>query len=138
GTTEVGAISGGVVSSESYRRGYVGNLTQGLEILSAGTRDEPAPVVLAYDPAAFAKYIVDGKVVEHDSPAYPLPDLGYVEDGALFLIGRADEVYNYSGNKRSYDQIAAEIARFAGVRDVSMASGAPIGRENDLIIAVVA
>jgi acyl-coenzyme A synthetase/AMP-(fatty) acid ligase len=138
GTTEAGRIAAGVVTSATYRRGYVGQLRDGVTIVSAGTRDKPAPIVMANDLARQAKYIVAGKLVGDDGPTITLPDLGYVENGALYVVGRADEVFNFSGNKIAYDVIEQEVERQPGVRAVAIASAGPIGRDDDLVIGVVA
>ncbi len=138
GTTEVGSVASGVVTSDTYRRGFVGKITDGLQLVSCGTREEPAQIVLVNDRAAFTKYIRDGKVVEDDRPTFALPDLGYMENGNLFLTGRTDEVYNFSGHKRSYDAIAETIERLVSVKDIGIVDGAPVGHEDDLIVAIVA
>jgi acyl-coenzyme A synthetase/AMP-(fatty) acid ligase len=138
GTSEVAGITGAIVTAASFERGYVGEVRHGVTLVSAGTRDEPAPVVIVNRPGASTKNIVGGKILTDDSPTVTLPDLGFIEGKSLFLVGRADEVYNFSGNKLPYDVLQREIERQALVKDVGIVGGGAIGRDDDLIVAVAA
>jgi acyl-coenzyme A synthetase/AMP-(fatty) acid ligase len=138
GTSEVAGITSASVTAATFQRGYVGEVRHGVTLVSAGTRDEPGPVVIANPPDMRTMYIAGGKLITDDRPTVTLPDLGYIEGKALFLVGRADEVYNFSGNKLPYDVLQREIERQAPVTDVGIVGGGPIGRDDDLIVAVVA
>jgi O-succinylbenzoic acid--CoA ligase len=137
GTSEAARLAAGVVTSATFRRGYVGHLIDGATVVTAGTREAPAPIVIANSLARQSHYLVEGKLVADARPTITLPDLGYVEDGALFVVGRADEVFNFSGNKIAYDDIQREVERQPGVLAAALVGCAPIGRDEDLVVGVV-
>jgi acyl-coenzyme A synthetase/AMP-(fatty) acid ligase len=138
GTSEVGGIAGGRVTSKTFVRGYCGKVHPALQLMTAGTRENPGRLTLVNDPVNFTKYITGGRTLLNEQPLYELPDLGYVEDGHLYLVGRADEVYNFSGTIRAYSLFEEEIARLANVKDVAVVNGAALGNDLDLVIGIVA
>lgn len=63
-------------------------------------------------------------------------DLGRLDEaGRLVLIGRADELVNYGGVKRSPERIEADIRRHAGVADAAVARDGASG--GALLVAIV-
>ena len=138
GSSEVGIISRGRIEAASFETGYVGEVQPGVTLVSAGTADAPAPITIVNDQSRFCNYYSRGKVIKNTSPFYTLPDIGYVKDGGVYLIGRDDEVFNASGNKVAFSVIEAALRDVPGVEDVGMAGGGPIGDAAALVIAVVA
>jgi acyl-CoA synthetase (AMP-forming)/AMP-acid ligase II len=139
GASEVrGGIASGVVSSATYRKGYVGNIREGLTVVCTGTPTNPGGIAVANDRDRFSRAILKGQVIKYDQPFYNLPDIGHLEGSTLYLAGRSDEVLNYGGNIKSYSLIAEEIGRLASVKEVAIVSGASLGHDRDLVIGVVA
>ena len=139
GATEIGRISSGVIDPSNFEPGYVGELFPEMKIATSGTRSDPAPLVIVRDEAtAYVPYYVNGKVVPLNGPFYTLPDVGFIEDGRLYLLGRDDEVLNISGNKVAYSVIDSGLRAMPGVRDVAIVSAAGVGDPSGLIIGVVA
>jgi acyl-coenzyme A synthetase/AMP-(fatty) acid ligase len=138
GTSEASRLASGVISSATFRHGYVGEVDPNVTVVSAGTRAEPAPVVITNNISQQTQYIVGGKILSDDRPTLTLPDLGYLEGTSLFLTGRADEVYNFGGNKLAFDAIDQAIRRLAQVKDIGIVNAAPIGLDDDLVVAVTA
>lgn len=137
GTSELGRISSGVVKSESFRLGYVGELWPSVTVVSAGRPDDPAPITIVSDPAHVCQYYSKGKIIPSDQVSHTLPDLGYVEGASLYLAGRDDEVFNVSGNKVAFSTLEEAIRRLPGVSDVAVVGAATIGDPVGLIVAVV-
>ncbi len=138
GTSEVGGIARGVITSESFAKGYVGEINPELKFMVTGDKGQPGRITLANDVERFTKYINKGRIVQYEQPFLEIPDLGYIDGSRMYLVGRSDEVYNHSGNVMAYGAIADEIARLADVKDVGIVSGASLGDDRDLIVAVVA
>jgi acyl-coenzyme A synthetase/AMP-(fatty) acid ligase len=138
GSTEVGLVSIGKITPETYRFGDVGEVAPGLQLISAGSRTDPAPLVILRRKHHHLPYYVGGRVVPSDDQFYTMPDLGYAEDGRLFVIGRDDEVYSFNGNKTAFSLIDSALRRFAGVSDAAVVSGNAIGDPLGLVIGVVA
>ncbi len=138
GSSESGGISRGVVTSEKFRAGYVGELMEGVKLMSAGTPDRPAQLTIINDRSRIGGYYSRGQVIPDNTPFYALPDLGYVQDGALYLVGRDDEVYNVSGNKIAFSRIESAVRGVPGIRDAAVCGGGELGDPVALLIAVVA
>jgi acyl-coenzyme A synthetase/AMP-(fatty) acid ligase len=139
GASEVAnGISSGRVSSTSYVKGYVGTINPSLTLITTGTKEQPGRIVLVNDKDRFARTIHKGKVIAHEGPFFEVADLGYVEGSHLYLVGRADEVYNYSGHIVAYSAIEETIAALAPVSESAVVSGASLGDDLDLVIGVVA
>ncbi len=138
GTSESARLAMGVVTAKTMRRNYVGDLRPSVTVVRAGTREEPAPVVISNDIPLQTTYIVGGRLVTETATEITLPDLGYLEGRSLFLTGRADEVFNFSGSKLPFDRIQQVVEQIAAPRDVGIVNGGPIGLDNDVIVAVVA
>jgi len=138
GSSEVGGVSRGVITAEKFAAGYVGEIGYGVKLASAGTPDNPGPIVIVNDRSFISNYYSSGRIIPDTQPFYTLPDTGYVKDGALYLIGRDDEVYNASGNKVAYSQIESAVRGIPGVRDAAVCSGISLGDPMTLLIAVVA
>ena len=137
GASEVGRISSDTVTSSSFRFGYVGELFPEAKLITAGTRDDPAPVVVVRNSDTYVPYYAKGQVVPSDQAFYTLPDLGYAEGTRLYLVGRDDEVYNISGNKIAFSAIDQDLRSQPGVTDVALVGGAQVGDPSGLIVAVV-
>ena len=138
GATEVGRISGGVIDPMKFEPGYVGELFPEMKIVSNGTRGDPAPLTAVRgEGSAFVAYYVNGKAVSASGPFYTLPDLGFIEDGRVYLVGRDDEVLNISGNKVAYSVIDQALRNMAGIRDIAIVSAAAVGDPTGIIIGVV-
>lgn len=138
GTSEVGGISNGLVTAETYRPGYVGKVTSVLKFVTFGSPGEPGLLRIVNDPDYFSRFIVGGKVRAYEGPIYEVPDIGYFDNGNLYLTGRADEVYNFSGNVKAYSLIREILERLSPLRETAVVSGASLGDERDLVIAIVA
>jgi acyl-coenzyme A synthetase/AMP-(fatty) acid ligase len=138
GSTEVGLISVGKIKPETYRFGDVGDVAPGLQLLSAGSRADPAPLVIVRRKDHHLPYYVGGRIVPSDDQFYTMPDLGYAEGTRIFVIGRDDEVYSYNGNKTAFSLIDSALRRFPHVSDVAVVSGNAIGDPLGLVIGVVA
>jgi acyl-coenzyme A synthetase/AMP-(fatty) acid ligase len=138
GSTEVGLVSVGKITPETYRFGDAGDVAPGLQLLSAGSRAEPAPLVIVRRKDHHLPYYVGGRIVPSDDQFYTMPDLGYAEGTRIFVIGRDDEVYSYNGNKTAFSLIDRALRRFPGVADVAVVSGNAIGDPLGLVIGVLA
>ena len=139
GSTETGWISGGVVDPVTFEPGYVGELFPEMKIVTSGSRSDPAPLTMIRgEGSALLSPYVNGKAVRADGPFYTLPDLGFIEDGRVYLTGRDDEVLNISGNKIAYGVIEGALRAMPGVRDVAVANAASVGDAMGLVIGVVA
>jgi acyl-CoA synthetase (AMP-forming)/AMP-acid ligase II len=134
----VAGVSRGQVTAATFRRGYVGDVGIGPRVTAAGTRDSPGPITVENDPKFVTQYIENGQFVRDESPTITLPDLGYLEGYALYVTGRSDEVYNYSGDLKAYSVIQEILEGLAELKDVGIASGAALGDDQDLIIGLVA
>jgi long-chain acyl-CoA synthetase len=138
GTTEIGGIATAKISSRTFEYGFVGELFPGVKLVTAGTRSEPAPLVVALNRATFVPYYSQGRTVPASEAFYTLPDLGFVEHGSVYLAGRDDEVLNFDGNKTAYSAIEEALRADGGIRDVAIASAAPLGDAAGLVIGIVA
>jgi acyl-coenzyme A synthetase/AMP-(fatty) acid ligase len=140
GTSELesGGLARGVVTSKDYVKGYVGQINGEIKLVVTGTRSQPDRIVIVNDGDHFTRSISKGKIVKYDQPFYIVPDLGFVENGTLYVAGRADEVFNYSGNLKAYGLIADEVLRLSRAKDVAIVSAASLGSDLDIVIGIVA
>ena len=138
GASEIGAVSAGVVHAADFQFGYVGEPLAGVRLVTTGSRTDPSPLVVVRDPETYLPYYSGGKLVPNDDHFYTLPDLGYAEDGKVYLIGRSDEVVNISGNKVAFSRIDANLRALPGVRDIAIVSALDIGDASGVLIGIVA
>jgi acyl-coenzyme A synthetase/AMP-(fatty) acid ligase len=139
GSTEVmGTVAGGVITQATFTKGYVGQINTDLQFVSTGSEANPGRVTLINDHVNFTKYIKDDRIFQYEGKFIEIPDLGYIKDGGLYLLGRADEVYNFSGIIKAYALIEEAIARLADIKEAAVVSGAALGDELNLVIGVVA
>ena len=139
GASEIGKVSGGVIDPADFEPGYVGELFPAIRVASAGSRDDPAPLALILGAdSTYVPYYVNGKAVPPSGELYTLPDLGFIEDGRVYLVGRDDEVLNISGNKVAYSVIDNALRAMPGVRDVAVIGAVGLGDPLGLVIGVVA
>jgi O-succinylbenzoic acid--CoA ligase len=82
----------------------------GVEI-AGGTRDVPARLRVR-GPMLATRYL-DGAPI---APAFTTADLGFVEDGVLHVVGRADDVIVTGGENVHPAQVEAVVAATPGVR----------------------
>lgn len=138
GTSETGGISRGFTSSDTYVPGYVGEINPRINLVFDSSRQqEPSELLVLNDNQNYSSYYVDGKIQSNTEPFFRLPDLGYVKDGKLFIVGRDDEVYNFSGNKIHYSQFESELRTNPDILDVGIAALSTEGDPFGLIIGVV-
>lgn len=78
--------------------------------IDAGTRDAPAPIQVR-GPMLALRYL-DGAPI---APSLVTSDLGFLEAGALHVVGRADDVIVTGGTKVHPQQIEAVLAATPGV-----------------------
>jgi O-succinylbenzoic acid--CoA ligase len=100
--------------------------------LEAGTRADPAPIRVR-GPMLAPRYL-DGAPI---APELVTADLGFVEDGALHVAGRADDVIVSGGAKVHPLEIEAVLAATPGVR-AACAFGVPDERWGQLVCAALA
>ena len=81
--------------------------------ITGGTREAPARLRVR-GPMLATRYL-DG---ERIAPELVTADLGFVEDGYLHVIGRADDVIITAGENVHPDQVEAVVAVTPGVREV--------------------
>src|SRR5262249_20312964 len=117
--------------------GFVGELSPGVKMVTTGTRAEPAPLAIVRDPRTLLPYYAAGKLTANNDTFYTMPDLGFVENGRVYLTGRDDEVYNFNGNKVAFSLIDADLRAMPDVKDVAVVSALPIGDALGLVIGVV-
>ncbi|HUQ06481.1 MAG TPA: enolase C-terminal domain-like protein [Kofleriaceae bacterium] len=90
--------------------GAVGVPLPGIHV-DAGTREAPA-VVRVRTPAAFTRYLDETRA---DPDAVVTTDLGFLEDGWLHVVGRADDVIVTGGEKVHPLTVENALARIPGV-----------------------
>jgi O-succinylbenzoic acid--CoA ligase len=101
-------------------------------MLDAGTRDAPGPIRIR-GPMLAARYLDDRPI----APAYTTADLGFVDGGALHVLGRADDVIITGGENVHPTQIEAVLAATPGVR-AACAFGVPDERWGQVVGAALA
>ena len=138
GASEIGGIATGAVTAADFTFGYVGQLSPNVKLVTAGSRDDPAPLVIVRDPETYVPYYAKGKAVPSNETFYTLPDLGYTDGLSVYLVGRDDEVYNINGNKTAFSTIDRDLRTMPGVKDVAVVSASPIGDPLGLVIGIVA
>jgi O-succinylbenzoic acid--CoA ligase len=79
--------------------------------IHAGTPDDPKPICVR-SPALARRYL-DGEPI---APVFTTADLGYVDGGALHVVGRADDMIITGGENVHPQQIEAVLAATPGVR----------------------
>ena len=104
---------------------------QGVEIV-AGTRAAPAPVALR-GPMLATRYL-DGTPI---APLFITADLGFVEESALHVVGRADDMIISGGENVHPSQVEAVLAATPGVR-AACAFGVPDRRWGQLVGVAIA
>jgi acyl-CoA synthetase (AMP-forming)/AMP-acid ligase II len=100
--------------------------------VDGGTRAEPARLTIR-GPMLASRYL-DGTPI---APALVTSDLGFVEDGILHVIGRADDVIITGGENVHPTQVEAVLASTPGVR-AAIAFGVADARWGQLVAAAVA
>jgi acyl-coenzyme A synthetase/AMP-(fatty) acid ligase len=136
GSTEVHGIAFGPVTSKTFEVGYVGELMPGVAVIDPGSKDKPAPVIIARAEGAMAPYYSRGNLVPPPKGPVTLPDIGYMRSKSLFLLGRSDEVFNASGNKTAFSIIEHDLLAQPGVADVGIVGGSAIGEPGGLVVVV--
>ena len=82
--------------------------------ITGGTREAPARLCVR-GPMLATRYL-DG---ERIAPELNTSDLGFVEDGIVYVIGRADDVIITGGENVDPSQVESVIAATPGVREVA-------------------
>ncbi|MGE5180808.1 MAG: class I adenylate-forming enzyme family protein, partial [Acidobacteriota bacterium] len=100
--------------------------------LTAGTREAPARIRVR-GPMLAARYL-DGAAI---APAFETADLGFVEAGALHVVGRVDDVIVTGGENVHPAQVEAVLAATPGVR-AACVFGLPDARWGQIVAAAVA
>ncbi|MFO1185071.1 MAG: AMP-binding protein [Bauldia sp.] len=136
GTTEAGRITSGEVSSATFEPGFVGAPHPEIEVVGAGTPSDPQPVVIVNRNTTYSPFYAAGVITPVPAVPYTLPDLGYMKNGNLYLVGRSDEVFNADGNKVAFSVIENAIRGLAGVKDVGIVSGTAVEEPLGLLVAV--
>lgn len=139
GSVEVGGIASGPVRSATFTPGQVGRIRDYMDVrIDSEIDGEPGQVVLRNDPVLIQRYYEDGAIVANEAAEYRMPDLGVIRDGQLYLTGRDDEVYNYSGHKIAFSTMVNHLAAEDAVADVAIVH--PAGNPDPLAlnIAIVA
>lgn len=137
GSSETGPIARGRIAAATFREGYVGELAPNFTLISAGSRDNPAALVIAGAALQFSPHYARGKLTYAPATVMTLPDNGYLESGRVFLTGRGDEVANVSGNKTAFSVIESDLRSAPGVRDVAVIAAHSVGDSGGVIVAVV-
>jgi o-succinylbenzoate---CoA ligase len=99
--------------------------------LAAGTAAAPAPIVVRA--AMLATRYLDGAAI---APAFTTADLGYLEAGALRVVGRRDDVIVTGGENVHPAAIEAVLAATPGVR-AACAFGQPDDRWGQVVAAAL-
>jgi O-succinylbenzoic acid--CoA ligase len=82
--------------------------------ITGGTREAPAPIRVR-GPMLATRYL-DG---ERIAPELATADLGFVENGFVYVIGRADDVIITGGENVDPAQVESVVAATPGVREVA-------------------
>jgi O-succinylbenzoic acid--CoA ligase len=90
--------------------GAVGVPLPGIRV-ETGTRAAPA-IITVHTPAAFTGYLDEPRI---DPDVVVTTDLGFVEDGWLYVVGRSDDVIVTGGEKVHPLTVEHALARIAGV-----------------------
>ncbi|HEY5952442.1 MAG TPA: AMP-binding protein [Kofleriaceae bacterium] len=100
--------------------------------ISGGTRLAPAPIRIR-GPMLATRYL-DGTPI---APELGTADLGFVEDGQLYVLGRADDVIISGGENVHPTQVEAVLTATDGVR-AAAAFGVSDPRWGQVVAAVIA
>jgi acyl-coenzyme A synthetase/AMP-(fatty) acid ligase len=121
GSHEVGGIASGQVESSSFEPGYVGRIRDYLDVhIDAENEGEPGQIVLRNDPILIQKYYADGAIVPNEEAHFRMPDIGVIRDNCLYLSGRDDEVFNFSGDKIAYSEMVGHLLADDTVGDAAI------------------
>ena len=99
--------------------------------MTAGTRDAPAAIRIR-GPMLAERY-VDGIAI---APEFTTADVGFVDDGAVYVVGRADDIIITGGENVHPAQIEAVLSATAGVR-AACAFGVPDIKWGQLVAAAI-
>lgn len=100
--------------------------------IRGGTRAKPANLVV--ETAQLAAYYLDGEPIAPNP--FTTSDLGFVEDGRVHIVGRADDVIITGGENVHPAEIEAVLARTPGIR-AACAFGIPDARWGQIVGAAV-
>ena len=100
-------------------------------VIRGGTRKTPAPLVV--ETAQLAERYLDGAPI---APAFTTSDLGFVEDGAVHVTGRADDVIITGGEKVHPAEVEAALLATPGVR-AACVFGAADARWGQVVAAAI-
>jgi o-succinylbenzoate---CoA ligase len=87
-------------------------------------------------PVLFEGYL-GGEAASIDDGWFVTSDLGHLEDGVLFVDGRADNVINSGGVKVPAESVERSIAELTDIADVVVV-GVPDAEWGERVVAVVA
>lgn len=136
GTSEYGRISSGILPKCRDLLGYVGALNDQVKFAPENYSASDFTQLIIDDTDMRAKpYYSQGKILPQTT-VYTLPDLGMIRDGILYLSGRADEVFNWGGNKISFARIEDELNRHPGIIDTGVVLGGLRDEYRPLLIGV--
>lgn len=122
GSAEVGGVSSGRVTSKNFEPGFVGEIRDYLDLhIDPGEEGEPGQVVLRNDPILIQRYYENGAAVPNDAPHYRMPDIGVIRENCLYLAGRDDEVFNFSGNKIPFSEMIGHLMSDDAISDAAIA-----------------
>lgn len=100
--------------------------------LDAGTRDAPAPIRIR-GPMLATRYLDDTPI----APELVTADLGFLEDGELYVVGRVDDVIITGGENVHPAQVEAVLAATPEVRAAAV-FGIADARWGQLVAAAIA
>jgi L-alanine-DL-glutamate epimerase-like enolase superfamily enzyme/acyl-coenzyme A synthetase/AMP-(fatty) acid ligase len=100
-------------------------------LIRGGTRAQPAPLVVETRQLA-ARYL-DGAPI---APRFTTSDLGFVEDGRVHVVGRADDVIITGGENVHPVEVETALLATSGVR-AAVAFGVADARWGQLVAAVI-
>ena len=139
GSSETGGIAMGRITSADYVPGYVGELQPGVKLTcKSEDANEPGELMFLNDASTLSGSYVDGRLVADSAPSYRLPDIGYFKDGKLYISGRDDEVFNFSGNKIAFNRIEAQLRKNTMISDVAILGMTGAEAPEGLLIVLVA
>ena len=101
-------------------------------LLAAGTREAPAPIRIRA-PSLASRYL-DGEPI---APAWTSRDLGFLDGGALHVVGRSDDVIITGGENVHPQAVEAVLAATPGVR-AACAFGIADERWGQRVVAALA
>ena len=99
--------------------------------IHGGTRTTPAPLVV--ETAQLAEYYLDGEPI---APRFTTSDLGFVEDGRVYIVGRADDMIITGGENVHPAQVEAVLLATPGVR-AAVVVGVDDPRWGQIVVATL-